>query len=294
MIGMPYMKEMADRLTVALSDKRPAIYSSYFFKMLMVIDGVGLGIIAGCTTFEGFDDWDDPLGSYFHDNIRSIFFWLVGLNLAVGGLLLLIINTAAFESLPAMEHLGMAMLTFAPFVNVCAWLLLDTHDPWLVYNKQQIATEVIEFIGMGLLDLSYFTENHVVECLVELCGYVVLSMAAMLDIVFLPNSGGVPLIQVRQEYYHSSDVFGLFLLAIVSIGKFYISHQAESLKIIKTPKSIPYVGDSLGPQDVERDSEAVGLPVRKRSKAGDEMMTSPGLFSSSTDEVYASIKDLKV
>ena len=196
----------------------------------MVIDGIGLGIITLCTLMEGMDDWQAPLSDYYPENVPSIFFWITGLSLAVGGLIFLIVNAAALEELPDMEHLGMAMLTFAPFINVVAWFLLETRDPFHVYNKQQYVTEVLEFVGMGSLDLSYFCgHNYVLEYVCELTGYLVLACAAMLDVTYLPGKLLIPVIELRTENYHRWDVFGLLLLAIVASGKFYMSKSGCSV-----------------------------------------------------------------
>lgn len=204
----------------------------------MLIDGIGLGIITVCTTLEGVDDWEAPLSDYYPTNVPSIFFWISGLSLAIGGLLLLIINAAALESLPDWEHLGMAMLTFAPFINVLAWFLLETRDPFHVYNKQQYATEVLEFVGMGLLCFTYFVGHRfTLEYFLELTGYSVLACAAMLDVTYLPEKFVLPVIEIRTQNYHKMDVLGLLLLAVCASGKFHIHRMGG-----ETPPLPPALG----------------------------------------------------
>ena len=205
----------------------------------MLIDTVGLVIIAICTIFEGIDDWQAPLSDYYHDNVASVFFWLSGLNLAIGGLILLAINAMALETLPEWEHLGMAMLTFAPFINCVAWFLLETRDPFHVFNKQQVATEIMEFVGMGTLSLTYFSHNNLIEYILELVGYFLLSCAAMLDVTYLPEKFTFPVVDIRTQAYHIIDVVGLILLAVVASGKYVISKNGGDV-----PPSAPHTKSS--------------------------------------------------
>ena len=209
----------------------------------MIIDVLGLAIIAVCTTLEGTDDWQAPLSDYYHENGGSIFFWLSGLNLAIGGLLLLAINAMALETLPEWEHLGMAMLTFAPVINCIAWFLLETRDPFHVFNKQQVATEIMEFVGMSTLNMTYFCRhNHSIEYILELVGYFMLACAAMLDVTYLPHKFTLPVIDIRTDAYHGVDVIGLMLLAVVASGKYHISKNGGDVPpiapIMKSTKTL--------------------------------------------------------
>lgn len=87
----------------------------------MIIDGIGLGLIAVCTFFEGVGDWGETLGGGMAENSETVLFWICGLLLAICGLMFLIFNAASFENVPEFEHIGMAMLTTAPIINMCAW-----------------------------------------------------------------------------------------------------------------------------------------------------------------------------
>ena len=44
----------------------------------MIVDGVGLAIIATCTIMEGFELWRDYFSEYSDDNMPSIMFWISG------------------------------------------------------------------------------------------------------------------------------------------------------------------------------------------------------------------------
>jgi hypothetical protein len=72
----------------------------------MLLDGLALALIAGCTAYEGVEDWENPLQFDYPGNISTIFLWLIGLQLAVFGLILVIANAAAFEAIPTVEHIG--------------------------------------------------------------------------------------------------------------------------------------------------------------------------------------------
>lgn len=72
----------------------------------MFLDAFALALIAFCTAYEGYEDWLNPLHVYYPYNIITIFFWIIGLCLAVGGLLFVIVNAASFETLPVVEHIG--------------------------------------------------------------------------------------------------------------------------------------------------------------------------------------------
>ena len=185
----------------------------------MLIDGIGLGIISVCTFFEGVEDWEDSLKGSLSENPETILFWICGLLLAIGGLLFLIFNAASFENVPDFEHIGMAMLTTAPIVNMCAWTILDSGlDPSHFYNKQWLSTEVIEVTGMSILCLSYIDADRYTILAIEWLGFFILGCAAMLTVSFYPDRI-LPDIVVRTDYVHIFDSMGLFLLCVVSWGQ---------------------------------------------------------------------------
>jgi hypothetical protein len=187
----------------------------------MIVDSIGLLIIAICTSMEGQEDWHAHLSSFVSQNPDSILCWFAGLCSAVCGLLLVTGNAISLESLPHIEHLGMGMITIAPVINAIGWISLETGS--LNLGSMWLNTEFVEFCGMNLLNLSYFTKDSTYILLCECSGYFVLSLAALLDISFTDFSF-LPHILIRRDYVHVMDAVGLFLLALVSVGK----HSIES------------------------------------------------------------------
>ena len=78
----------------------------------MLLDAIALALIAASTAYEGYEDWIYPLHIYYPLNVITIFFWIIGLTLAVGGLFLVIANAANFENLPLVEHIGNSLFLF--------------------------------------------------------------------------------------------------------------------------------------------------------------------------------------
>ena len=91
-------------------------------------------------------------------------------------------------------------------------------DPTHFYNKQWLATEVIEIAGMMTLCLSYIDANRFVILFIELVGFSLLACAAMLTVNLYPDRI-LPEIIIRNDYIHVLDSFGLFLLGVVSCGQ---------------------------------------------------------------------------
>lgn len=205
----------------------------------MLIDGIGLALIAACTVFEGYDDWNDPIRLHLKDNAEAVFLWFTGLNLAVGGLLFLIANAASFETIQYFEYLGVGMLTVAPLVNMvaCSLFVLDKNDS--SYNDAWMATEIVEFVGMGLLCLSYWPRNLLHGLTLEIAGYIGLSCAAMMDLTIKPHSMLIYLVAVRADHIHISDFLGLLLLIIVAIGKYHVHNDAMHNKHGEKRSPIP-------------------------------------------------------
>ena len=81
-------------------------HGSILHMALMLIDGIGLGMIAVCTIFEGYEDYIEDLVGCYKENPETIFFFLCGLMLASLGLLFLIFHCASFESAHEFEHIG--------------------------------------------------------------------------------------------------------------------------------------------------------------------------------------------
>lgn len=184
----------------------------------MAIDALGLLLIALCTIAEALEDWDLEFRDHFFGNRKALFFWVLGVVLATLGLIAIVFNCAAMEKLPYMEHVGMFMLTVAPVVNCIGWYFLETGD--LLDNYTLVATEVLEFIGMNVLNYSYWCDTHWTDCFVEVTGYCVLACAAMLDIFVYPEDLFHPMVVLRRSTVNRMDVLGLIALMVVSIGKY--------------------------------------------------------------------------
>jgi hypothetical protein len=118
---------------------------------------------------------------------------------------------------------GMGMLTFAPVMNMCGWLLLKPTDPASLVTQQLYTTEFLEVIGMLLLDYSYFPDG-LFALIVEVGGFAVLCLAALLDATYTFHSDDIfdvsIEIDIRTAFVHWGEATGLTLLALVAVGKY--------------------------------------------------------------------------
>jgi len=194
-------------------------HGSIFHMGVMLIDGIGLGMIAVCTVFEGIEDYFDALAGSSKENPETMLFFVAGLILATFGLLFLIFHAASFEAVHDFEYIGMAMLTVAPLVNMCAWTMFDSGlDPTHFYNRQWLATEVIEVTGMTTLCISFIDADRYVVLVIELVGFAVLMIAAMCT-VNIHSDRILPEVILRTDHIHIFDTCGLFLLCLVSCAQ---------------------------------------------------------------------------
>jgi hypothetical protein len=197
-------------------------HGSIFHMILMLIDGIGLGMIAVCTVFEGIEDYQDALQAGATENPGTILCFVIGICLATIGLIALIFHAGSFEAVHAFEHIGMTMLTVAPLVNMVAWQLFDSGlDPTRFYNRQWMATEVIELIGMTMLCISFIDADRHTVLVIELVGFFVLMIAAMFTVnihadIILPE------FIIRLDHIHIFDTCGLILLCVVSAGQWHM------------------------------------------------------------------------
>jgi hypothetical protein len=246
----------------------------------MFLDAFALALIAYCTAYEGYEDWLNPLHVHYPYNIITIFFWIIGLCLAVVGLLLIIVNAASYETLPLMEHIGMAMLTFAPVVNTLAWCCLHEQDPAHLELEEYLSTEFLEFFGMFLVCCSYW--NHdITSTYFELAGYTVLSCAALWDVSYpLPSRAQFSLfpvhfrIIIRSGFVHWSEALGLFLLGIVAIGKYLLHDEihpphfsSSEHKKYDSSASSPHALDDLS-SGLNPLLHTVGIPIGSAGFSG--------------------------
>jgi len=190
----------------------------------MLLDGIGLAIIAGCTILEGGSLWKDYFSEHVHQNTGSICFWVSGRSCQVLGLILLILHAATMQVQPQVERSGMILLTVGPLLNICGCSLFsDPADPYFLYNRQWMATELIELVGISVLDLSLLDAEHLVILSAEVAGFSILACAAVLDFDF--SNGSPPEVGLKMDMIHLSDCFGLFLLTLVAVAQYAIKEQ---------------------------------------------------------------------
>jgi hypothetical protein len=176
--------------------------------------------IAGCTIYEGIDLWGDYFNEYQDQNMPSLAFWFTGRFLQVMGLILLISHAASFQVFPEIERSGMMMLTAGPVLNMLACSLFDSGiDPLYLYNKQWMSSEVLELVGISILDLSLIDAEEYLVLTAEVTGFAILACAAILDFDYEMGKT-IPRISVRLDLLHCSDCFGLFLLTVVAIMQY--------------------------------------------------------------------------
>lgn len=162
---------------------------------LMLLDGVGLALISACTIYDGYEMWIDEFSLNMDGNLNSILFWFVGRFLQVVGLLSLILHAGTMQKYHELEHFGMTLLTVGPILNICACGLYNTTPTYdySVFNKQWMFSEVVELIGMLVLDLSVVFEEINAESylilLAEVLGFAVLECAAMLEFIYSSTNG---------------------------------------------------------------------------------------------------------
>lgn len=237
-------------------------HGSIFHMGLMLIDGIGLGMIAVCTVFEGIEDYNDALYANSKENPETIVFFFCGIIMATLGLVFLIIHAMSFENMHDFEHIGMALLTVAPIVNMCAWKMFDSGlDPTHFFNRQWMATEIIEWCGMTILCISYIDADRYTVMFIELVGFFVLMVAAMFT-VNIYQDRILPEFILRWDHIHIFDTCGLFMLCIVSVGHWHILGLAEEYNIkhpsarhhggSNSSQKSPGLGGGLLLQDIEK------------------------------------------
>lgn len=197
----------------------------------MLLDGVGLAIIAGCTILEGIALWKEYFQEYAEWNVAAICFWLCGRASQVVGLLLLISHAASLQVVHELEQMGMMMLTCGPILNMCACSIFDSGaDPAYFFNKQWMASECLEFFGIFLLDLSMMDVKESIVLTFEVIGFFVLGCAAMLDFDYSGEASALPSVSYRMDLVHVTDCCGLFMLTVVACAQYRIKMSAAKLK----------------------------------------------------------------
>lgn len=188
----------------------------------MLVDGIGLAIIAACTILEGFELWTDYFNEYAEFNYSSLTFWFSGRFCQVVGLMSLIIFAASLQVFHELEWAGMMMLTAGPLLNMCACSIFDSGgDTSYLFNKQWMTSECLELLGIFVLDLSLIEGPEHLVLSAEVIGFAILMCAAMIDFDYTVGQY-VPSATIRVDLIHISDCFGLGLLTIVAIAQYHI------------------------------------------------------------------------
>jgi hypothetical protein len=193
----------------------------------MLVDGIGLALIAACTILEGIELWNDYFYEYWASNFPSLIFWFSGRTSQVAGLIFLLVHAASFQIFSEIEMYGMLLLTVGPILNLIACSLFDSgSDPFYLFNKQWLSSELIELLGISILDISLIEmEEHLFVLFFEVVGFFFLCCAAILDFEYFPPSdapSGYPRVGLRLELVHSNECVGLLLLTVVAFGQYRI------------------------------------------------------------------------
>lgn len=245
----------------------PPSHNSALLNILLVIDGIGLAIIAACTILEVMELWGDFFNEYASSNITCLSFWFSGKFCQLIGLICLIAFAASFQMFPELERGGMLMLTVGPVLNLCAYsLFFSDVDPVFNFNKRFTASEILELVGITILDLSLIDTEEYLILTAEIVGFMVLQMAALLDFDFEADALVPSAIDVRFDMVHASDCFGLLLLTVVAVGMYKVkSHEHQHHEKEKGAHKQPSAsgtgaGDhqDRGDRDREKDRDKQG------------------------------------
>lgn len=192
----------------------------------VMLDGIGLSIVAASTVLEGFELWETYLKAYYENNFTALVCWATGNSMQVLGLLFLVMYAASFMSLHYLEYIGMGFLTVGPMLNMIASLNFQTGtESNLIYNLHWFTGECVELLGIVFLDLSFLPLSSEFFLLaLELVGFIFLCMAAMLEYDYtavLIGESYAPEVDYRlARYINCFECFGLIILSIVSTGQY--------------------------------------------------------------------------
>ena len=144
--------------------------NSYAF-LVMMLDGIGLSIITGCTLLQVFNEWQKLHRHHYQYNVFSLSLLICGRICQVIGLLLLIGFAFTMEKFPELEKGGMGMLTVGPIFTAIASAMFESGglDPHALLNKRMVLTELVELTGILFLDLSFFLYTQECLMIVGLC-----------------------------------------------------------------------------------------------------------------------------
>jgi hypothetical protein len=109
------------------------------------------------------------------------------------------------------------------------FLFVNPADPLRLYNMQWRNTEVVELIGMCILDISLIHMEEIYVLTAELSGFFMLCCAAILQFSY-DNATSMPAVTVRLDMVHISECVGLVLLSIVAVGQYQIKLSKQQQK----------------------------------------------------------------
>lgn len=99
-------------------------------------------------------------------------------------------------------------------------LFNNEDDPHHLFNKQWLANETLELIGILILDISLVDMSEIFILIAEVVGFLLLAAAAALDFEFSLISFYPRSITLRMDLIHVSDCVGLGMLIIVSFVQY--------------------------------------------------------------------------
>jgi hypothetical protein len=214
----------------------------------MLLDGIGLAIIAACTILEGMELWKDYFMEYSEYNYPAIAFWVCGRTSQVLGLVFLITYAASIQAFPELEQAGMIMLTAGPVLNMCACSIFDSGgDATFLFNKQWMTSESLELIGISILDVSMIDMEEYLVLSAEVLGFFILGISSMTEFEYEIGEF-YPSATVRMDMIHISDCLGLIMLTIVAIGQYFIKtakHKAALAAAAAAAAAASGSGDNL-------------------------------------------------
>lgn len=201
------------------------------------MDGIGLSIVAACTILEGMQLWDHFFHNYWASNSESIIYWILGRSCQVFGIVILLVFTATMNQYHILETGGMAFLTLGPIINMYACTLFEIEaandDDTGGFNLNWIAGEIVELIGIILLDISCFEfDIDIIGLCFEVSGFAFLVAAAMFDYDFSRVDIStaivyIPTIVFRQEMVDYGETSGLLILTLAAIGLHFVTQEKE-------------------------------------------------------------------
>ena len=206
--------------------------SSDAFMLWMIVDGVGLAIIAAATVLDGVDLWELIFSSQWDYNKGSLSLWFAGRGLQVAGLFCLISHAATMQLFHLLEFIGMALLTAGPVLNLVSYSSMHIHnyEGSFVFMRKWLVSELLELIGILFLDLSMIDTKDYLVLLAEVIGFFILGVATMLELSFPSNDlSKVPIASWSKDPVHISDAVGLLLLTFVAIGQYNMKRHKHLL-----------------------------------------------------------------